>query len=185
MFPSIRRVHWLLEGKMDRHQKHAFVSEFREVLSKHSLIVITQQTGLSVSESEDLRQKVRAEGGHFKIVKNTFLRLCLEQRSEGKLLPHLKGPTGIAYSEDPLAAAKAVASFAKANDKIKILAGALTEDFVDAAGLKQLASLPPLDVLRAKMAGLLLLPFQKVAAQIAAPGTSLARVCGAYAQKDS
>ena len=170
---------------MDRHQKHTFVSEFREVLASHPLVVVTQQTGLSVSESESLRQKVRAEGGHFKIVKNTFLRLCLEKRCEGQLLPHLKGPTGIAYSADPLAAAKAVASFAKENGKIKILAGALNEDFVDEAGLKQLASLPSLDVLRAKMAGILLLPFQKVVSQIAAPGTSLARVCGAYAQKNS
>ena len=170
---------------MDRQQKHQFVSDFRDVLAKHPLVILTQQTGLSVSESEALRHKVRTEGGRFKIVKNTFLRLCLENRCGGQLLPHLKGPTGIAYSEDPLAAAKAVSAFAKENDKVKILAGALNDDFVDAAGLKQLASLPPLDVLRAKMAGLLLLPFQKVVAQIAAPGTSLARVCGAYAQKDS
>lgn len=167
---------------MDRLQKRALVEDLSGVLKSQNLLVITRQTGLTVRESEDLRKSVRDSGATFRIVKNTLLKLALKETTSS-LDDHLTGPTGLAYSEDPITAAKAVASYAKDNKKVEIVAGLLEGVPLDAAGVKALASLPSLDVLRAKIVGLIVAPASGLARAIQAPGAGLARVCQAYAQK--
>ena len=167
---------------MDRLQKRALVEGLTGVFKSQSLLVITRQTGLTVKESEELRKSARDEGAAFRIVKNTLLKLALKETTSS-LDEHLTGPTGLAYSEDPIAAAKAVASYAKDNKKVEIVAGLLDGSPLDAAGVKALASLPSLDVLRGKLVGLLVAPASSLARTIQAPGSGIARVCQAYAQK--
>lgn len=168
---------------MDRATKHAFVKTFTNTVKNQSLLVITRQTGLSVLESEVLRGKARKAEASFKIVKNTLLRLVLKDHCEGKLVEHLKGPTGIAYSEDPIAAARAVADFTKENKKLEIVAGALDGNFLDANAVKALASLPSLDVLRATIACLVSAPGTAIARTVSAPGAGLVRLVSAYSKK--
>lgn len=168
---------------MDRAQKHAFVKDFNTVAANQSLFVLTRQTGLSATETEELRGCVRENDASFRIIKNTLLRLALKGTSAEGLLDHLKGPTGLSYSKDPLAAAKAVAKFAKANKKLEIVAGSLNGQTLDSKGIKDLAELPSLDALRGRIIGLVLAPLQKVARTASAPASQIARVLGAYSQK--
>ena len=170
---------------MERAEKHQFVKDFTAVVGSHALLVVTEQTGLSADESMALRAKVREHEASFKIVKNTLLRLALKGSEAESLVPHLKGPTGFAYSKDPLAAAKAVADFSKKNEKLKILAGSLNGAYLDAAAVKELASLPSLDELRGKIVGLLTAPMGALARVMNAPASSLARVVQAYSEKGS
>jgi len=97
----------------------------------------------------------------------------------------LKGPTLIAYSDDPVAAPKVAVAFAKDNDKLVILGGAMGKTALDANAVKSLATLPSLDEMRAKIIGLINAPATKLAQLANAPAAKLARVFGAYANKDA
>ena len=167
---------------MNRLQKRTFVEDLSGVLKTQGLLVITRQTGLTVKESEDLRKNARSSGAVFKIVKNTLLKLALKDTTS-VLDSHLTGPTGLAYSADPIAAAKVVVSYAKENKKVEVVAGVLEGSLLDANGVKALASLPPLDVLRAQIVGLLVAPAGRLLRTIKAPSEGLARVCQAYSEK--
>src|SRR5690606_33117209 len=96
-----------------------------------------------------------------------------------------KGPTLIAYSDDPVAAPKAASDFAKANDKFVILGGGLGKQSLDADGVKALASLPSLDELRARLVGMIQTPATRIAGVTQAPAGQLARVIKAYADKNA
>ncbi len=147
-------------------------------------MVITRQTGLTVQEVTDLRRKVRAAGASYKVAKNRLTLRALEGTRFTALGSLFKGPTAIAYSEDPVAAAKVIAAFAKNNEKLTIVGGALGENTLDVAGVQALATLPSLDALRSTIIGLLQAPATKVAVVLAAPAGQLARVFAAYGAKE-
>ena len=149
-----------------------------------TLIVITQQSGLTVAEVSDLRRKIRDAGASYKVTKNRLTRLALEGTKFQALQPLFIGPTAIAASEDPVAAAKVCVEFANQNNKLTIVGGALEGELLDAEGVKALAKLPSLDELRGRLIGLLQAPATKLAAVTQAPAGQLARVFGAYASKD-
>lgn len=169
---------------MNREQKSELVASLHGVFSNTSLVVLTHYTGLSVAEMTDLRTKVRAEGASFKVTKNRLTRIALDGTDYGGLAESFKGPTAIAYSDDPVAAAKATVEYAKKNEKLVILCGALGEQLLDADGVKALASLPSLDELRAKLVGLLAAPATQLVRTIKEPPSQLARVLQAYATKE-
>ena len=118
------------------------------------------------------------------MTKNRLTRIALEGTPYQGLSDMFVGPTAIAFSDDPVTAAKASVEFAKKNEKLVILGGALGETLIDEAGVKALASLPPIDELRGKIVGLLNAPASRLARVINAPGSQLARVLNAYATKD-
>jgi large subunit ribosomal protein L10 len=97
----------------------------------------------------------------------------------------LKGPTAVAFSEDPTVAPKLMADFAKTNDKLVLTGGFMGATVLDANGVKSLATLPSLDELRSKIIGVIQAPAQKIAAVVQAPAAQLARVLQAYADKDA
>ncbi len=148
-----------------------------------TLIVITQQSGLTVAEVSDLRRKIREAGASYKVTKNRLTRLALEGTKFQGLQPLFVGPTAIAASDDPVAAAKVCVEFANQNDKLTIVGGALDGEVLDSDGIKALAKLPSLDELRGKIVGLLQAPATKLAVVTQAPASQLARVFGAYASK--
>lgn len=170
---------------MNRAEKHAFVKEFRDVVSKNPLFVVTRQSGLTAADVTELRRKMRGEGGHFRVAKNTLLSLSFKETAAESLVPLFEGPTGIAYSEDPIAAAKAVVSFSKDNDKLQVMGGCLNGSYMDAAAVKALASLPSLEVLRGQILGVITAPLQKLMGMASAPASSLVRVIMARSQKES
>ncbi len=169
---------------MDRAQKEAAVAGLNQTLGGVNLVVVTHQTGLTVYESMTLRRKVREAGASFKVTKNRLTRLALEGTKFQALQSLMTGPTALAFSEDPVAAAKVCVEFAKQNEKLTIIGGALGEQLLDVNGVQALAKLPSLDELRGKLVGLLQAPATKVAGVLQAPAGQLARVISAYGSQD-
>ena len=169
---------------MNRSEKAEAIAELNQTFKDASLVVVTRQSGLSVQEVTDLRRKVRAAGASYKVTKNRLTLRALEGTAFKALGPMFTGPTAIAYSKDPVAAAKVIAAFAKDNEKLTIVGGAMGENMLDVAGVQALATLPSLDALRATIIGLLQAPATKVAGVLQAPAGQVARVLGAYGAKD-
>jgi len=170
---------------VDRAAKAEQVSALRDIFGKSVLVVVTQSKGLTVAEATDLRKKVRAAGARFKVTKNRLARLALKDTKFSGLADRFKGPTAIAYSTDPVAAAKVVAAYAKTNQKLTIIAGCLDGSMLDASGVDSLATLPSLDELRARLIALLQTPATRLAVVAGAPASQLARVFGAYGKKEA
>ncbi len=166
---------------MDRIEKREFVAELAGVFSETSMVVVTRNAGMTVAEVTKLRQSMRAAGASFKVAKNRLALLALEGTRFDGISSLMKGPTALAWSQDPVAVAKAAVDFAKTNDKFVLIGGALGNQLLDAAGVKALSELPSLDALRAKILGLIQAPATKVAGVLAAPAGQLARVFAAYA----
>ena len=168
---------------MDRSQKQDLVTSLQQALSEIACVVITHQTGMTVEEVTDLRRQMRAAGASFKVTKNRLARRALAGTKFERLSPMFTGPTAIAFSRDPVAAAKVAVEFANKNDKLRIVGGGLNEQQLDAEGVKSLATLPSLDQLRAKLLGLLQAPATRIASLLQAPGGQIARVLQAHAKK--
>ena len=170
---------------MDRSQKADSVAQLNAVFQEAGVVVITRNLGMSVAQSTDLRGKMRDAGASYKVAKNRLARLALNDTDYAGLSDLLTGPTAIAYSTDPVAAAKAAVDFAKTTDRIEIVGGSMGGQLLDEAGVKALASMPSLDELRAKLIGLVNAPATKIAQVVNAPAAKLARVFGAYAAKEA
>ncbi|MFO0295145.1 MAG: 50S ribosomal protein L10 [Rhodospirillales bacterium] len=168
---------------MDRSEKEKLVASLHGVLKDASLVVVTQQAGLTVAEVTDLRRKMRAAGAGFKVAKNRLTRRALEGTPFQDLGPLFKGPTAIAYSRDPVAAAKVAVEFAVKNEKLKVIGGGLGSKMLDQNAVKALATLPSLPELRAKLLGTIAAPATRLATVIRAPASQLARVIDAKAKK--
>jgi large subunit ribosomal protein L10 len=168
---------------LDRTQKEKLVASLADVFGSVNLVVVTRPLGMTVAESTELRRQMRDGGASFKVTKNRLTRLALKGTPFESLSDLFTGPTAIAYSEDPVAAAKIAVKYAESNEKLEIVGGALFTDVLDPAGVKNLAKLPSLDELRAKLVGMINTPATRLAGVLQAPGGQLARVVQAYAQK--
>ncbi|MBT2185356.1 50S ribosomal protein L10 [Sphingobium nicotianae] len=170
---------------MDRNEKTEVVSSLHASLKEMGVVVVTRNLGMSVAQSTQLRQKMREAGATYKVTKNRLAKIAIVDTDYAGLDELLIGPVGLATSSDPVAAAKVVVDFAKTNDKLEVVGGAMGVQILDAEGIKALASLPSLDELRAKLIGLIQAPAQKLASVTQAPAAQLARVFNAYAEKDA
>jgi large subunit ribosomal protein L10 len=170
---------------VDRAEKKAFVTTLHDVLEQTSVIVVAHYSGLTVAQMQALRKQMRDAGASVQVTKNRLTKIALEGTELASVGVLLKGPTLLAYSQDPVAAAKAAVAFAKDNEKLVILGGAMGKTALDAAAVKSLATLPSLDEMRAKLIGLIQAPATKLAQLTTAPAAKLARVVQAYADKDA
>ena len=168
---------------MDRSQKEELVASLHQTFAETNLVIVTQQSGMTVAEVSDLRRKMRDAGASYKVTKNRLTRLALEGTKYEALKDMFTGPTAVAVSVDPVAAAKVCVAFAKANEKLIIVGGAMGETQLDAGGIQALATLPSLDQLRGKLIGLLQAPATKVAGVVQAPAAQLARIFSAYSSQ--
>jgi len=167
---------------VQRAQKTELVTDLHRELEGATAMVVTQYAGLTVAESTDLRRRMRQAGASYKVTKNRLAKIALAGTRFEKLAPLFTGPTAVALSKDPVSAAKVAVQFAKENEKVTIMGGALGDQVLDAAGIKALATLPSLDELRGKLIGLVQAPATRVATVLQAPAGQLARVFGAYAK---
>ncbi|MBL4721068.1 MAG: 50S ribosomal protein L10 [Alphaproteobacteria bacterium] len=165
---------------MDRSRKEELVAEIQQTLEGATLLVVTHQNGLTVQETTALRHQMREAGAGFKVTKNRLAKIALKDTQFEPLSDLFSGPTAIAVSEDPVAAARVAVDFAKDNDKLTIVGGALGDKVLDVDAVMALAKLPSLDALRGKLVGLLQAPASKIVGVLQAPGGQLARVFGAY-----
>ena len=168
---------------MDRSQKAESVASLNAVFNEVGVVVITRNLGMSVAQSTALRGKIRDAGASYKVAKNSLAKLAIKDTNYAGLNDLFTGPTAIAASVDPVAAAKAVVEFAKTTDKIEIVGGAMGSQVLNADGIKALASMPSLDELRGTLIGLVQAPATKIAQLTTAPAAKLARVFGAYAKE--
>jgi len=168
---------------LDRTEKRKFVAGLNATLADTSMIVVTRNQGLTVAEATELRRRMRAAGATFKVAKNRLTHLALEGTRFDGLKPMLKGPTALAWAQDPVAVAKATVEFARTNEKLVLIGGALGPRTLDAAGVRALAELPSLETLRGRLVGMIATPATRIAGVLQAPGGQLARVFGALARK--
>jgi len=157
------------------------VASLNTVLKDTGLVVVAHYAGMTVAQLTDYRQKVKEAGGKVKVAKNRLAKLAVKDTSYESIADLFKGQTCVAYSEDPIAAARASVAYAKGNDKLVILGGAMGATVLDANDVKALAELPSLDELRATLIGLLNAPATKIARTVKEPGAQLARVIQAKA----
>ena len=169
---------------MDKAEKREFVTSLQETFKKSGTVVVAHYAGLTVAHMNDYRSKMRDAGGTVKVAKNRLAKIALEGTDASGISNLFEGQTLIAYSSDPVAAAKVTNDFAKTNDKLVILGGSMGATTLDADGMKALASMPSLDELRGKLVGMIQTPATRIAGVLQAPAGQLARVFGAYAKKD-
>jgi large subunit ribosomal protein L10 len=167
---------------VDRAAKRELVATLGDVFSNTSVVVVAHYKGLTVAEMQKLRTQMKQAGATVKVAKNSLAKIALEGKDVASIQPLMKGPTLIAYSSDPVAAPKVAVDFAKVNDKLVILGGAMGKTSLNPDGVKALATLPSLDELRGRLVGLIQAPATKVAQVVNAPAAKLARVFGAYAK---
>jgi len=169
---------------MDRAQKAEWIEDLKGVFASSAAVVVTHYQGLTVAEMNDLRGRLRKEGASFQVVKNRLAQKALNGAGEtaGAMF---KGPVGIAYAADPVAAAKVTVQYAKDNDKFKVIGALMGEVVLDVKGVEALSKLPSLDQIRAQLIGLINAPATRIAGVLQAPAAQLARVFSAYAAKDA
>jgi large subunit ribosomal protein L10 len=168
---------------VDRAEKRESVAELGEVFARGGVVVVAHYTGLTVANMTDFRSRMRQVGAGTKVVKNRLAKLALRGTAAESIADLFTGPTLIAYSSDPVGTAKVAVDYAKANEKLVLLGGAMGTTKLDANSLKALATLPSLDELRAKIVGMIQTPATRIAQVISAPAAQIARVLNAYATK--
>lgn len=168
---------------MTRQQKEAEVKELNERFANDEVVVVTHYSGLTVSELTELRSNLREEGASFKVTKNSLAKMALKGTQFEELSDMFAGPTGVASSQDPVAAARVAHKFAKGNDKFEILGGSLNGKILDVKGIEALAKMPSLDEVRATIAGLIMAPASNIATLLNTPGAKLAGAVKAAGEK--
>ncbi len=169
---------------MDRAEKAQTIDALKAEFTAHSLVVVAHYTGLTVAELTELRRRMRKADAGLQVTKNRLARIAIKDTDHATLDGLFRGPTAIALSRDPVAAAKVATDYAKENEKFVVLGGSLGGQLLDPNGVKALATLPSIEALRAKLLGLIVAPATRIAGILQAPGGQLARVIGAYANKD-
>lgn len=170
---------------MDRAQKAETVEALKGVFAKAGVVVVGHYSGLTVAEMTVLRNRLRQAGGALKVVKNRLVQRAIDGTAKSAAAGLFTGPTAIAYSVDPISAAKVAVAYAKEKEQFVVLGGLFGDQLLDKQGVTALATLPSLDELRGKIVGLVQAPATKIAGVLAAPGGQLARVINAYATKDA
>ncbi len=168
---------------MDRAEKSEVVGTLNQMFKDAGTVVVAHYAGLTVADMTGLRARMREAGASVRVAKNRLVRRALEGTDASHIADLFRGPTLIAYSDDPVAAPRVVVEFAKTNEKLIILGGAFGRSNLDVDGIKALAALPSLDELRATLAGLVAAPARKIAQVVGAPAGRLARVVGAHARQ--
>jgi large subunit ribosomal protein L10 len=169
---------------VDREEKREFVTTLNEVFMTTGSVVVAHYAGLTVSQLNDYRSKMRAVGGHVKVAKNRLAKIALQGTESAEITDLFKGQTILAYAADPVAAPKVTVEFAKVHDKLIVLGGSMGATGLNPEGIKALASLPSLDELRGRLVGMISTPATRIAQVISAPAAQVARVFDAYAWKD-
>ncbi len=159
---------------MNRDEKKQLLDDLHELFNKSEILVVSHYKGLIVTEVSELRNAIRKAGAGFRVTKNRITKLALKDTKFESLADLFKGPTAVAFANDPVSACKACVEFAKNNEKLIIVGGAMGAEALTIAEINRLATIPSMDELRAKIIGLL-----------QAPAAQLARVTKAYSEKEA
>ena len=159
---------------MNKNQKKQYIENMTSQFERTEAVIVTHYQGLTVSQLDDLRKKMRENGVRFKITNNRITKLALEKTRCKELSDLFQGPTAVAMSEDAISSAKILTKFSKENKNLKILGGIMGQDILDVVGVENIATLPSLEEARAKIVGILRSPAQKIASILLAPASKIA-----------
>jgi large subunit ribosomal protein L10 len=162
-----------------RKQKEELVEQFTEQLKDMGVLIVVQQSGMTVAEMTNLRAQMREAGTKFRVTKNRLAKIAIEGTPFEGAKDLFQGPSAVAFSVDPVAAAKACVAYAKENSKFSVVGGVIGDVVMDAAAVEQLSKLPSLDEFRAKIVGLLNAPATKLVTVLPQPATQLVTLMGA------
>lgn len=168
---------------MDRAQKEALVEELGQIFTDSGVVVVSHYAGLTVAEMQDYRARMREVGGTVRVAKNKLAKIALDGTPCASIAGLLDGMTVLACSEDPVAAAKVTQAYAKDNDKLVILGGAMGETVLDVAGVKAVAAMPSREELIASIVGCIAAPAANIAGSIGAPASNIASILETIEEK--
>ena len=168
---------------MDRAQKERVVEELGQIFESSGVVVVSHYAGLTVAEMQDLRAKMREAGGSVRVAKNRLAKIALQGTPAEGIADLMTGMTVLSYSEDPVAAAKVVEDYAKANEKFVIIGGAMGGTVLDQAGVKAVASMPSREELIASIVGCIGAPASNIAGAIGAPASNIANILSTIEEK--
>ena len=170
---------------MDRAQKEQVVEELGQVFQDSGVVVVAHYAGVTVAEMSDLRNRMREAGGKVRVAKNRLAKIALEGKPCEGMAPLLKGQTVLAYSEDPVAAAKVVEAYAKVNGKFVVLGGAMGSTVLNAEGVKAVASMPSREELIASVVACIGAPASNLASAIGAPASNIASILTTLEEREA
>ena len=168
---------------MDRAQKEKLVEELGQIFASSGVVVVAHYAGVTVAQMQDLRARMREVGGSVRVAKNKLAKIALEGKPAVRMGDLLTGMTVLAFSEDPVAAAKVCEAYAKTNEKFVLLGGAMGSAILDAAGVKAVASMPSREELIASIVACIGAPASQLASAIGAPGASIAGILSTIEEK--
>ena len=168
---------------MDRAQKEKVVDELGQIFASSGVVVVAHYAGITVAQMQDLRAKMRDVGGSVRVAKNKLARIALEGKPGANMGNLLTGMTVMAYSEDPVAAAKVAEAYAKTNENFVILGGAMGDTILDLAGVKAVAALPSREELIAQIVSCIGAPASNIAGAIGAPASNIAGILSALEER--
>src|SRR5580765_1894855 len=166
---------------MQKSEKERVVAELTERLQGAETLIVADYRGLTVTQIAELREKLYEHGARFSVVKNSLTRRAAESAGVEPLLALLEGPTAIAFLEsdgDPVAVAKALDDAVR-TERITLKGGLLEGAEIGADDLKQLAKLPPPEILRAQLVGAVAGPVTAIVGLFTAPMRELVGVIDA------
>jgi len=169
---------------MKKDQKKKFVKDYKDILNNVGILVVTHYSGLKTTQTDELRLKINEVGGKFIIVKNSLMKIILKDHKSKEFKSLFNGPVALAYSEDEVSAAKVAVNFSKENDKLLILGGISGDKFLEQQDVLEIALLPTLDEIRAKLVSLIQTPAKNIAYALKFSANKLARVFNEYSKLD-
>jgi large subunit ribosomal protein L10 len=170
---------------VDRAQKEKVVEELGQIFESSGVVVVAHYEGMTVAQMQDLRADMRAAGGSVRVAKNKLAKIALEGKPGESLGVLLTGMTVLAYSEDPVAAAKVADAYAKKNEKFVILGGAMGSTALDQAGVKAVASMPSREELISSIVACIGAPASNIAGAIGAPASNIAGILSTLEERQA
>jgi large subunit ribosomal protein L10 len=170
---------------VNRAQKAEAVESLGQIFADSGVVVVAHYAGITVAQMQDFRGRMKEAGGNVRVAKNTLARIAVEGKPCEGILPLLKGQPVLAYSEDPVAAAKVVDAYAKENQKLVVLGGAMGEQTLDPEGVKAVAKMPSREEIIASIVGCIGAPAANLASAIGAPASNIAGILATIAEKES
>ena len=170
---------------MDRAQKEQVVEELGQIFESSGVVVVARYEGMTVAEMQTLRAQMREAGGAVRVAKNRLAKIALDGKPAASIADYLTGMTVLAFSDDPVAAAKVADAYAKTNDKFVILGGAMGENALDPAGVKAVAQMPSREELIASIVGCIGAPASNIAGAIGAPASNIAGILSTLEEREA
>jgi large subunit ribosomal protein L10 len=174
-----------LETEVDRSQKEAVVAELGQIFADSGVVVVAHYAGLSVAEMTDFRLRMKGAGGAVRVAKNKLAKIALKGTPSEGMGELLTGMTVLAYSQDPVAAAKVVDAYARDNRKLVVLGGAMGATPLDEAGVKAVAAMPSREELIASVAACIGAPGSQLVAAIGAPAADIAGILTTLEEREA